>query len=695
MNIVNPTQTPEDLLQQGNRLRQAKKLDEAIAIFQQVIQLQGNNVWAYQYWGETLVQKGELTAAESCYLKAIAIAPDFPWTHHCLAQVLFWQEKIAESIAASQQAISLDGNQANFHYQLGQALEKQGELAGAIDRYQRALELKPDMEQARQHLQQAIAKQPKVNQKTQVDFKVQSQKPEKQNHNISILSGRQYLKELFSATPKLLIATQNQQILDFLSSIKQITLYEYRPHQSSTGGIIVPLGKQVDEQLVEMELTPTFCLGFLVTSASEQNVFEPLIEWWRKKCSPEDLPAYLKVNSGADMTQFPANFWQLMFQRSIGQTEATAQRISLLQKQYLELRTLHENTQNAFAVVEDYLSQAKLPSLQLAFEYPPEQEYIALKSESTTFTVKQLLPISSRTIAAVELHIADIHPKAQGTLVIKLKALDDDRFLANWAVPYSHLSPGWLKLDVPQIDLGYQKEVELLIEGITRISPSPSLSLGKVQLILEARVQLNEMSQERSLALRLWKGLPGTRRAISPYTTFTSFSASSCSIPNDLKLGYLGQITMSGVVEITPNLPQDDFLHIEVIEEGRKILTHPRYGGEATIAMLPFCLPPKVNQLVATVATEHPEAGVIEYALAVIEEGIDPLTCFEPKNLTPAKASSGWIAVEPNNQRQISLSIAPVEQHRHIVMAAKLPVNGSYSFAWAHWLNFWLGAESD
>lgn len=682
--------TPEDLLQQGNQLRQAEQLDKAIALFQQAIELEGDNPWAYQYWGETLIQTGDFTEAQKCYIQGIKATPDFALHYHCLAQVLFWQDNISKSIAVSHKAIALEPHRADFHYQLGQALMKQGKLDSAISSYQQALQLSPELVVARQKLIEAMNQPLTPSSSTSKPYQ-----PETKTHNqLSIFINQEYLNQIYSASLKLFISPPSRQALNFLTTKEQITIYEYQSHPATTGGIIVPLGAKVESQLVEMQLAPTFCLGFLVTSESERQYLNSLTEWWRSRCPPAELPPYLELQADPKSVAFKAHFWQLMFERSIVQTEAIAYRISTLQKQYLELRTLHENMQNAFTVVEDYLSQAKLPGLQLAFAQQPEPENIALKSFlSAEVTLKQLLPIASGSIAAVEIHLAQVDSQAEGRLIISLNTPDNEQFLANWTVPYSHLLAGWLKLDVPQIDLGYQKDVELVVTAITELGSAPSLSLGKTQIIPEACVRIQEVSQPRSLALRLWKGLPGTHRAISPYATFTSTSTANDPISQQPQQGYLGQCTMSGVVEITPNLPQDDFPHIEVIEEGKKILTHPRKTGASTIAMLPFCISPKLKRIVATVATEHPAAGIIEYAMAVIDIGIEPLTCLDRDNLPSTSANSGWMAIAPNHPHHIDLLIPPAPQHRHLVIGAKLPAAGSYTYAWARWLNFWLEAN--
>ena len=150
-------------------------------------------------------------------------------------------------------------------------------------------------------------------------------------------------------------------------------------------------------------------------------------------------------------------------------------------------------------------------------------------------------------------------------------------------------------------------------------------------------------------------------------------------------MGYLGQKAIATVQEVTPNLSLDGFDHIQILEDGAKIMTHPR-ATNPTIAMLPYCFPPTANQLTVSVLTDHPEAGAIEYAIAIIEPEIDPKTALSHNT---ALGFSNWILVEPNIHREITLDLpTSATQHCHIVIAAKLIEGNPIDFAWAHWLNF-------
>ncbi len=85
---------------------------------------------------------------------------------------------------------------------------------------------------------------------------------------------------------------------------------------------------------------------------------------------------------------------------------------------------------------------------------------------------------------------------------------------------------------------------------------------------------------------------------------------------------------------------------------------------------MPYCFPPTANQLTASIITDHPKAGIIEYAIAIIEPEIDPKTALDRDT---ALGFSDWIEVEPNVHRQITLDLpTSATQHCHIVIATRL-----------------------
>ena len=512
---------------------------------------------------------------------------------------------------------------------------------------------------------------------------------------MKIIVDKLLLQGIYSSAAKIFISGQDS--IFFAENFEftdQIALYEFHYDLSAQQGRISLLGARANAPVeeVEMKLAPNFCLGLLAFSTLAQADLEKFICWWSARSIPESLPPLIEFDPKQDIKSITKDFWQQMYGQMARQNHAIANRIGTLQKQYLELRTLHENMQNAFAVVEDYLTQAKLPALQLVFDHQPsEEEKINPYELANSQSLKQLLPVSAPGLAVVELHIAEKDESATGYLQVGLKACEDKNCFVTWQIPYQQLPQGWLGLDLPQIDLGRQRDVELIVEWHTNLGPAPSLSLGSRQTIPELQVYADGMAFDHSLAFRIWHGLPGTRKVTSPYlVTLNNHNDADCE---SLTLGYLGQGAMARVKEVTPNLPADETPYIQVIDQGAKILTRPRPDGSPTIAMLPFCFPPTANNVTATVITGHPEADLIEYALVIMSQDSKSENLLREDLIL---ASSGWVRVEANIPRQISVSLTSLlKEHCHIVIAARLAAHSIAAYADTYWLNFNLAHNSE
>ena len=162
MKTIDLKNTTQELINQGNKLRQEGKLDEAVTSFQQAIKSDSNSYEAYHFLGETLAQQDKLEAAANSYNKAIEINPDYYWSYHCLGQVSLWQGKLDEAIAGSRKAIKLNENQPVFYNQLGQALVKKEEFDEAISCYRNAIILQPDFWKTYHYLGEAFSKQQRL-----------------------------------------------------------------------------------------------------------------------------------------------------------------------------------------------------------------------------------------------------------------------------------------------------------------------------------------------------------------------------------------------------------------------------------------------------------------------------------------------------------------------------------------------------
>ncbi|MCU0524013.1 MAG: tetratricopeptide repeat protein [Elainella sp. Prado103] len=652
--------------------------------------------------------------ASEAYQRAIAIHPNFIWHWLNLARCYVNLEQPLAAGAALKQAIQLQSEDAFAYYLLGEVAVELGEWEVAVSAYQAVSQLPAnsaeivdvaaklnrslqnqakgfvDRDQANSPSSPTESLQPQLTSDLQTPISPQSGAPRRQasqqpsaSPGLKLWGSQAHLQSLYSADLKLLIPTPEVPALRSLLPAGEFSLLHFKWDMASQTGVLLPWGQTDAADWVEIQFAPQFVLGCCVASPAGQQQLEALFQWWQTRSGSPMLPTPIQLNVTDHPIALKANFWQQIANQLNGETRQMAQRLSTLQQQYLELRTLHENLHNTFVSVEAFLSQAKLPPLQLAFEYQASKKQIFPETKQGVYWLRQLLPIPSRGLAQVEIHIAQTYLHARGHLTIALWVPEANSDLARWEIPYEHLQTGWLALDLPQIDAGYRRDVELVIEWHTQLGPAPRLSLGDLQPIPEAQLLTGDRHFDRSLAFRLWTGLPGSRLSLSPYAVASNPSE---PLPTPSASGYLGQATLARVTEVTPNLPTDEVPYLLVIGEGEKIQTQPR-SDSPTIALLPYGCPPQTTAVTATVATEHAEAGVVEYAMAILPTDAKPEHCFTATAATLAQ--SDWIAVQPGTPRQIQVTIAqPPSQHCHLVIATRLPADSPERFAWARWRSF-------
>ncbi|WP_315640553.1 BNR-4 repeat-containing protein [Limnospira sp. PMC 1295.21] len=123
-----------ELLRQANQLKRSGKLEEAIALYHQVIDINPHFAWAYHGLGDAWAKQGNLDEAVAWYSECLKIHPDSAW----------------------------------LYYSFGEALAQLGDLEAAVKYLQKAVEVKPDFHKFRTSLKQVEAQfiQKKYNQFT-------------------------------------------------------------------------------------------------------------------------------------------------------------------------------------------------------------------------------------------------------------------------------------------------------------------------------------------------------------------------------------------------------------------------------------------------------------------------------------------------------------------------------------------------
>jgi len=142
-------QAAPSLLERGVELKEAGRVEDAIAATERALQLDPTLVQAHvnliTLYGET----GDLRKAGEHYQAAVNLDPNhFPDTYYDYGVLLMKEGKPAEAEAAFRKALEINPRYADAHNNLGYLLESQGKIAEAVDQYRAALEDEPDSRRA-------------------------------------------------------------------------------------------------------------------------------------------------------------------------------------------------------------------------------------------------------------------------------------------------------------------------------------------------------------------------------------------------------------------------------------------------------------------------------------------------------------------------------------------------------------------
>lgn len=100
----------------------------------------------YRSRGNQFLAEGKLAEAVACYQQAIQIDPSFPEGYLNLGFALKAQKRYEEAERALKQALLLNPKLEDAHYLIGAIAQHQGKLNVAIESFNTALALKPDFE---------------------------------------------------------------------------------------------------------------------------------------------------------------------------------------------------------------------------------------------------------------------------------------------------------------------------------------------------------------------------------------------------------------------------------------------------------------------------------------------------------------------------------------------------------------------
>jgi len=136
----------------GNALARTGKVEEAIAHYEQALQIEPDLAEVHYNLGTALAQVYRVPEAIAQYEQALRIKPDYAGAHSSLGVVLAGLGKSEDAIKQYQDALRIEPDNAAAHYNLGIALGQAGRIPEAIEHFQQALRIKPDLVQAQNAL---------------------------------------------------------------------------------------------------------------------------------------------------------------------------------------------------------------------------------------------------------------------------------------------------------------------------------------------------------------------------------------------------------------------------------------------------------------------------------------------------------------------------------------------------------------
>lgn len=128
----------------GIVLHEKGDLEDAIAKYQEAIELNPKEAYAYLNWGVVLFDQGEYDSSISMYMKAIKFGMKDAIVYDNLGTSWARKSEITRAIKYCKRAIELDPKYARAYTHFGAYLHMQGDYEDSIDKFQKSIELDPE-----------------------------------------------------------------------------------------------------------------------------------------------------------------------------------------------------------------------------------------------------------------------------------------------------------------------------------------------------------------------------------------------------------------------------------------------------------------------------------------------------------------------------------------------------------------------
>jgi predicted O-linked N-acetylglucosamine transferase (SPINDLY family) len=180
---------------------QAGQLQQAEALYQQVLRAEPDNVKALYFSGGLAYQEGRYGTAVERVGRAIALDKNVPDFHRTLGLALQAMGRFDEAVESYRTALRLGTGNASLHNDLGAAQQALGKLEEAAESYREALRLNPEFAVAYNNLGTALQRQGKFDEAAASYRRALALKPDYVNAIINLGSVYQEEGRLPEAIP--------------------------------------------------------------------------------------------------------------------------------------------------------------------------------------------------------------------------------------------------------------------------------------------------------------------------------------------------------------------------------------------------------------------------------------------------------------------------------------------------------------
>jgi hypothetical protein len=304
-----------------------------------------------------------------------------------------------------------------------------------------------------------------------------------------------------------------------------------------------------------------------------------------------------------------------------------------------QMRAQHDDQQGRLAQLEAYVARDNRQDFDEVFAEQPGgggDGAIRLGQGANLGALTQLLPVASRGVSAIALHLEAIEPDAG--LEVRLVSLEDGQERAAWRLPAARLQPGWQVLGLERALTGLSRSLRLEV-AVTR--GTIALSLGGPQPLPAFRASGADgvALAPRSLAFRVWTGLPGV---MPPVTGIDQAEGSA-----DLGQGWEEVPILPDLIE----LDRDGATATRRALDDDSLPCDPARAG-VTLGRLPAAMP--AGALVAQATGRVVGGGeAVEFALAAAPEPAAALALSGRD--TPGIGWSGWVMADEDGLAALRL----------------------------------------